>query len=223
MAILVSSTVAMDAGDFTQEVDITWGDGRAKILNGGRLLTLSLDQASGSGFQSKNEYLYGKFDMQIKLVPGNSAGTVVAYYVSNSSIAHITHSGQSNIWIYENLLYVANVLISASMGMCTAVALAGIVLGRDRLRVLGELERRSLRSPHECLHPRARQQGAAVLSVVRPDCQLPHVLCALESIPRRVSVRFPFNIGLLFFFFQNRSEVQFHDVIDRPLSETRCS
>lgn len=69
------------AGSFYQDFDITWGDKRANILNNGQLLTLSLDRVSGSGFQSKHEYLFGKIDMQLKLVAGNSAGTVTAYYV----------------------------------------------------------------------------------------------------------------------------------------------
>ncbi|CDP18875.1 unnamed protein product [Coffea canephora] len=78
--IIASFLLAAYAGNFYQDVAQTFGDQRFKILEGGQLLTLSLDKTSGSGFQSKNEYLFGRFDMQLKLISGNSAGTVATFY-----------------------------------------------------------------------------------------------------------------------------------------------
>lgn len=80
--IIVAACVAgVSAESFSTDVDAS---GNANAQENGRQLQLILEPAGGASVQTKQQYLYGRFDMRIKTVPGYSAGTVTSFFVRNS-------------------------------------------------------------------------------------------------------------------------------------------
>ena len=87
--------------------------------------------------------------------------------------AATTHKGHINN--YSNSIF------------CGAVVIPRANTWWDWFRVFGKPKWGPLYSPHKHLHPRQRQQGATVLSLVRPHQKLPHLLYHLEAPAHHVS------------------------------------
>ncbi|KMS96704.1 hypothetical protein BVRB_8g200100 [Beta vulgaris subsp. vulgaris] len=83
MAAILSplSAVSLSKGSFKDNFDIMFSESNFKTSEDGQIWYLSLDKTSGCGFQTKQKYRFGWFSMKLKLVGGDSAGVVTAYYM----------------------------------------------------------------------------------------------------------------------------------------------
>ncbi|GMH06484.1 hypothetical protein Nepgr_008324 [Nepenthes gracilis] len=81
----LSPPVSAKPATFQQDFRVTWSDSHIRLVEGGQSVQLILDQHSGCGFTSKYKYMYGRVSMKIKLITGDSAGTVTAFYMNSDT------------------------------------------------------------------------------------------------------------------------------------------
>ncbi|KAJ4980775.1 hypothetical protein NE237_031612 [Protea cynaroides] len=70
---------------FADNFDIMWSEDHFKTSEDGKVWYLSLDKETGCGFQTKQKFRFGWFSMKLKLVAGDSAGVVTAYYMCSDT------------------------------------------------------------------------------------------------------------------------------------------
>lgn len=82
LGVCLTSVVATPAS-FSDEFTVTSEVDHVKTMADNNTIELILDQNSGAGFASKYQYMFGLVSMEIKLVSGDSAGTVTAFYMNS--------------------------------------------------------------------------------------------------------------------------------------------
>nr|GMD25763.1 xyloglucan endotransglucosylase/hydrolase 2-like [Ipomoea batatas] len=83
LSCLVVVALAAPPLNFNNDVTMYFGNHLGQVQDNGITMALNLDQQTGSGFNTKNEYIFGRFDMQLKLMKGFSAGTVTTFYLTS--------------------------------------------------------------------------------------------------------------------------------------------
>ncbi|XP_073126054.1 probable xyloglucan endotransglucosylase/hydrolase protein 8 [Henckelia pumila] len=81
------SEAAVSKGSFDDNFSKTCPATNFKTSADGQIWYLSLDKQAGCGFMTKQRYRFGWFSMKLKLVGGDSAGVVTAYYMCTENAA----------------------------------------------------------------------------------------------------------------------------------------
>nr|GEV27609.1 probable xyloglucan endotransglucosylase/hydrolase protein 10 [Tanacetum cinerariifolium] len=73
----------VSTGDYNSDFFVALSPSHVNTSADGRSTSLKLDQDSSTALASNDMFLFGQIDMQIKLIPGYSAGKVVAFYLAS--------------------------------------------------------------------------------------------------------------------------------------------
>ncbi|XP_062196230.1 xyloglucan endotransglucosylase/hydrolase protein 24-like [Phragmites australis] len=82
--LLIAMAATTAVASLYNDIEQTWGADHSFFYmdgDGDQTLALCLDETRGSGFQSKEAYLYARYDIDVKLVANDSAGTVTTVYL----------------------------------------------------------------------------------------------------------------------------------------------
>ncbi|OAE33715.1 hypothetical protein AXG93_601s1010 [Marchantia polymorpha subsp. ruderalis] len=105
--VLAATSIAVVQGSkFWDDFYVNFRDGKVQYpgYDTGSTIALGLDNTTGSVFQSKYPYLFGNLSMQLKLVGGNSAGTITPYYgLPRAADLGIPYLGYQPMYIYSRI------------------------------------------------------------------------------------------------------------------------
>ncbi|KAL2467178.1 putative xyloglucan endotransglucosylase/hydrolase protein 8 [Abeliophyllum distichum] len=87
LAVFGKLSKAAASNSFEDNFSKSCPDNNFKSSDDGSTWYLSLDKQSGCGFITKQRYRFGWFSMKLKLVGGDSAGIVTAYYMCTENAA----------------------------------------------------------------------------------------------------------------------------------------
>ncbi|KAE9603328.1 hypothetical protein Lal_00008290 [Lupinus albus] len=91
MTYATSSKNLLPTIPFDEGYTPLFGDNNLVLHSDGKMVHLSLDERTGSGFVSHDLYLHGYFSASIKLPSDYTAGVVVAFYMSNGDMYQKNH------------------------------------------------------------------------------------------------------------------------------------
>ncbi|XP_030547801.1 xyloglucan endotransglucosylase/hydrolase protein 2-like [Rhodamnia argentea] len=88
LLFMAQGAVNAAGASLSQSYHVIAGYDHVALSDDGQEIQLSLDAASGSGFQSWRSYRSGVFNMQIKVPGRNSAGVVTSFYLTSHGGRH---------------------------------------------------------------------------------------------------------------------------------------